>query len=130
LTVVDASVLAPSLIDSWPDGDEARARLRGCELHAPEVVDLEIASMLRKAIAAGKLDDAGALQALGWLADIPLERHSHVSLLSRIWELRDNVTPYDAAYIALAERLGSTLLTVDARLARAPGTRCAIEVLA
>ncbi len=85
--------------------------------------------MLRRAVAAGEFDHVRALRALGRLADIPIERHSHVPLLHRIWELRDNLSPYDAAYVALAEALGVTLLTADARLGRAPGPRCAIEVL-
>ena len=63
------------------------------------------------------------------LALLPLARVGHVALLDRIWELRENVTVYDGAYIALAELIGATFLTADVRLARSPGTRCEIEVL-
>jgi predicted nucleic acid-binding protein len=56
-------------------------------------------------------------------------RHSHISVLPRVWSLRDNLTSYDACYVALAERLGAVLVTADGRLARAPGTRCAVELL-
>ncbi len=67
--------------------------------------------------------------ALTDLADLPMARVSHRPLLRRCWELRDNLTVYDAAYVALAESLDATLVTADARLARAPGVRCAVELL-
>ncbi len=85
--------------------------------------------MLRRECGAGIMSLPRALTALADLQTMRLSRRSHGPLLDRIWELRDNVTPYDAAYVALAEALGVTLLTADARLARAPGPRCAIEVL-
>jgi predicted nucleic acid-binding protein len=127
--VVDASVLAPALADDGPDGDLARARLRGERLCAPSLVDLEAVSVLRRAVATGRLHERRSAQALADLALLPLERVGHVALLDRIWELRENVTVYDGAYIALAELIGATFLTADARLARSPGTRCEIEVL-
>ena len=85
--------------------------------------------MLRRKCGAGIISLPRALTALADLQTMRLSRRSHGPLLNRIWELRDNVTPYDAAYVALAENLGVTLVTADARLARAPGTRCAFEVL-
>jgi predicted nucleic acid-binding protein len=127
--VVDASVLATALGDDGSDGDLARARLRDQQLTAPELIDLEVVSVLRRQLAAGQLDARRAQLALDDLLELPLRRAPHVPLLLRGWELRDNLTIYDAAYIALAEALGSTLLTADTRLAGAPGLRCTVEVL-
>jgi predicted nucleic acid-binding protein len=129
LIVVDASALAAALADDDTDGDVARKRLEGEQLAAPEVIDLEIASMLRRQCRVGAISLQRALTVLADLQTMRLSRRSHVPLLDRIWELRENVTPYDAAYVALAEDLGATLVTADARLDRAPGPRCAIEVL-
>lgn len=129
MLVVDASVVAVALGDDGPDGDRARARLRGEVLAAPELIDLEVLSVLRRQSAAGRLDERRARLALDDLADLPIERARHVLLLRRCWELRDNLTVYDAAYVALAEALDARLLTADARLAKAPGIRCAVEVL-
>jgi predicted nucleic acid-binding protein len=130
MIVVDASVLAPALADDGADGDQARERLRGERLAAPELVDLEVASVLRRASRDGRLDERRARQALEDLATIPLGRASHRPLLLRIWELRENLTAYDAAYVAVAEALEVALLTADQRLRHAPGTRCEIELLA
>jgi predicted nucleic acid-binding protein len=126
--VVDASVLAVALADDGPDGDRARARLRGERLAAPELVDLEVASVLRGQFRAGALDARRAGFALADLAALPLQRVPHRPLLSRCWELRDNLTSYDAAYVALAELLQADLLTADRRLTKAPGPRCHIEL--
>lgn len=125
--VVDASVLAVALADDGQDGDIARRRLRGERLAAPELVDLEVASVLRRQLRQGDLDDRRAAQALSDLTDLPLQRASHRPLLERCWELRGNLTVYDAAYVALAEALETTLLTGDARLSRSTGPRCKIE---
>ena len=130
MIVVDASVLAPALADDGLDGDTARARLRGEVLAAPELVDLESASVIRRLQREGALDERRAVLALTDLRELPLRRARHVPLLERCWELRDNLTVYAAAYVALAEALDVTLLTADARLARAPGTRCRTELLA
>jgi predicted nucleic acid-binding protein len=127
--VVDASVLAPALADDGSDGDRVRERLRGEQLTAPELVDLEIVSTLRRAARAGRLDDRRSGQALTDLAALPLRRVPHLPLLSRIWELRDNLTAYDAAYVALAEALDALFLTADGPLGRASGVRCEVEVL-
>jgi predicted nucleic acid-binding protein len=127
--VVDASVLATCLGDDGPDGDRARARLRGERLTAPELVDLEVVSVWRRQVRAGAMDDRRAALALADLEALPLRRTPHRPLLARCWELRDNLTIYDAAYVAVAEALGVRLLTGDARLARAIGPTCTIEVL-
>lgn len=129
MIVVDASVLAPALADDGADGDRVRARLRGEQLAAPELIDLEVVSTLRRAARAGRLDDRRSGQALTDLAALPLRRVPHLPLLSRVWELRDNLTAYDAAYVALAEALDALLLTADGPLGRATGVRCEVEVL-
>jgi predicted nucleic acid-binding protein len=127
--VVDASVLATALADDGPDGDHARARLRSERLAAPELIDLEVASVLRRQMQANAVNARRASLALTDLVAMPLRRASHRSLLARCWELRENLTVYDAAYVALAEVLRTDLLTGDARLARAPGPRCHVELL-
>jgi predicted nucleic acid-binding protein len=85
--------------------------------------------VLRRLCALDQLATQRANQALADLGAIRLERVAHRPLLQRCWEVRHNITVYDAAYVALAEILGATLLTADERLARAPGTTCAIELL-
>jgi predicted nucleic acid-binding protein len=127
--VVDASVLAVALADDGTDGDAARTRLRGEELAAPELLDLEVTSVLRKHRSAGLIDDRRVLLALTDLRALPIHRAPHLPLVSRCWELRENLTVYDAAYVALAELLQVDLLTGDGRLGAAPGPRCGIEVL-
>jgi len=127
--VVDASVLATALGDDGADGDTARGRLRGQDLAAPELIDLEVVSVLRRQLSIGKLDARRARLALDDLLDLPVQRAPHRPLLRRCWELRDNLSVYDAAYVALAEALDAPLVTADARLARAVGVRCAVEVL-
>jgi predicted nucleic acid-binding protein len=129
LIVSDASVIAPALGDDGADGDRARARLAGEQIAVPALVDLEVTSVLRRAVLSGGMDDRRAAQALADLVALPLRRAWHTPLLPRVWELRANLTPYDAAYVALAEALKSPLITADARLARAAGPRCEIELL-
>ncbi len=129
MLVVDASVLASALADDATDGDRARKRLRGESLAAPDLIDLEVTSVLRGRLAGGHLDLRRANLALTDLLALPVDRVPSASLVLRLWELRDNLTVYDAAYVALAEALDAPLLTADARLAKAPGPRCSIEVL-
>lgn len=130
MIVVDASVLAPALADDGADGDRARLRLRGEQLVAPELIDLEVLSTLRRAVRAGRLDERRSGQVLDDLAALPLQRVPHLPLLARVWELRDNLTAYDAAYVALAESLRALLLTADGGIGKASGVRCEVEVLA
>nr|WP_240894875.1 type II toxin-antitoxin system VapC family toxin [Kineococcus siccus] len=117
------------MADDGPDGDRARDRLRGEVLTAPEVIDLEVASVLRRAAIGGRLPGRRADLAMGDLVDLPLRRAAHRPLLRRCWELRHTATSYDAAYVALAEILNIVLVTADARLSRAPGITCEVEVL-
>lgn len=129
MLVVDASVLATALADDGADGDTARGYLRTQELAAPELIDLEVASVLRRQWSIAKLDLRRAQMALEDLFDLPMLRAPHRPLLGRCWELRDNLSVYDAAYVALAEALDTSLLTADSRLAKAPGINCAVEVV-
>jgi predicted nucleic acid-binding protein len=130
LIVVDASVVASAVSDNGADGDRARRRLDGDEdLLAPELLDLEVVSAIRSGLRAETLNKRQAQLALADLIDLDVKRVSHVPLLARIWSLRDNLTPYDAAYVALAEAFDVTLVTGDRRLSQAPGPRCLIEYL-
>lgn len=96
---------------------------------APELVDIEVVNALRRMVRVGELSGAVAKEAVETLGAVPLTRRMHRPLLLRIWELRDSLTAYDATYVALAEALGCPLVTVDARIAAAPGVRCEIVVL-
>ncbi|WP_010148069.1 type II toxin-antitoxin system VapC family toxin [Serinicoccus profundi] len=128
MLVVDASVLAVALLDAGPDGDHLRARLRGEDLAAPSLVDLDVVSVWRGLARGGQLDARRVAAALDDLRALPLQRVDHQTLVVRSWELREDLTIYDASYVALAEALQTTLLTGDRRIARAPGPRCAIEI--
>jgi len=101
----------------------------GRSLHAPHLLDVEVAHVVRRYAATGELDAERGREVLADLADFPLHRYPHDFLLPRIWELRNNLTAYDAVYIALAEALGAPLLTRDRRLAAAPGHRVEVELL-
>jgi predicted nucleic acid-binding protein len=127
--VVDASVLAVALGDDGADGNCARERLAGETLVAPELIDLEVVSVWRRHVAAKVMPARRAASAVEDLAELPLRRSSHRSFLQRIWELRHVITPYDAAYVALAEALDVVLVTADARLSRASGVHCEIEAI-
>lgn len=123
--MIDASVAVLGLLN---DG-EARAMLREGAIVCPHLADSEVAHALRAQVLRGDLeaDDASrALQAWGRLG---VERIGVQGLLRRIWELRDNVSSYDATYVAVAEALEAPLVTADGRLARAPGPRCTISVV-
>ena len=130
MLVVDASVLVIALADDTDLGDRGRQRLIGEALAAPEIVDLEVASVLRRLVSVGLLPPRRANLAVKDLADLPLDRARHLRLLPRVWGLRENATTYDASYVALAEALECTLLTADERLARSPGTNCRFETFA
>lgn len=125
MIVVDASVIVPALGDDGPDGVRIRERLRGETLVAPDLIDLEVMSAWRRVFGGAVRGE----EAVADLARLRIARAPHLALIDRCWELRQNLTPYDAVYVALAERLGTVLLTADSRLANAPGTSCEIELI-
>ncbi len=129
MIVVDASVIVTALGDDGPDGERHRARLAGERLAAPHLLDLEVVSAWRRRAAAGGLDERRMRLARNDLRSLPIRRVPHPTLLERCWELRDNLTIYDAAYVALAELIEAPLVTLDARLSNTPGPRCVIELL-
>lgn len=129
MIVVDASVLAPALADDGARGDQLRHRLEGGALTGPELLDVEVLSVLRRALLHGELEERRAVQALTDLIALPLRRVPHRSLLARAWKLRHNLTSYDALYVAVAESTHGLLLTADRRMAGAPGIRCDVEVV-
>ena len=98
-------------------------------LHAPHLVDVEVAQALRRLVECGELDQHDAACAIEDLRALDLERHAHEPLLDRIWALRKNLTAYDATYVALAEALDAIVLTCDGRLARTPGTGKRVELV-
>jgi predicted nucleic acid-binding protein len=130
LIVVDASALIEILLDT-----SAASRLAerffadGETLHAPYLLDVEVAQVLRRYALAGTLGAERGAEALEDLTDFPIARYPHRPFLSRIWELRHNVTAYDAAYVALAEALAAPLVTRDAKLASATGHQARIELM-
>jgi len=129
LIVVDASAMLEVLLGTATGAlVEDRLLTGGESLHAPHLLDVEVAQVLRRYTAAGELTPERGREALMDLVDFPVHRYPHDLLLPRIWELRHNVTAYDAAYVALAETLAAPLVTCDARLAAAPRHAAKIEV--
>lgn len=98
-------------------------------LHAPHLLDVEVTQVLRRYVAAGALSVSRAEEALQDLLDLRMRRYPHVLFLRRVWELGDNLTAYDALYVALAETLDATLVTCDKRIALAAGHRARVEVI-
>lgn len=129
MLVVDASVLAPVVADEGDDGQRFRERLRGETVIGPDLLRLEVVSVLRRHAANGSLTAEQANDAVDDLLAFPITVFPTASLLNRVWQLRHNVSAYDSCYVALAEAVEHPLLTADRRLADAPGVRCAIEVL-
>jgi predicted nucleic acid-binding protein len=128
--VVDASILANALGDDEDDGDAARSELRAAgDLAAPDLVDVETVAVLRKRWLARAISDERFDAAVTDLQRWDFERVPTLRLVRRAYELRANVTAYDAMYVALAEALGCELLTADQRLAGATGPRCSIRAL-
>lgn len=129
MIVIDASVLVTALVDDGVDGHSVRGRLEGTELTAPAHVDVEFLHALRGLVRSGQTSPGRADRAIAHLVRLPLRRFELPAVASRTWQLRDNLTPYDAAYVALAELLSAPLVTSDGRLARATGPRCVIELI-
>lgn len=129
MIVVDNSAVIEWLVGEGVRSRAIDQRLRGERMYAPELLDLEAVSVLRRLVLVDGASPEVAQHALVALGRLTLERVPHLPLVPRIWELRDNLTPYDAAYVALAEQLGVPLLTVDAKLAASPGIRCAVELV-
>lgn len=131
MIVVDASALLEFLLQT-PLGTRVEARLfrDRDEFHSPHLADVEVTQALRRLVRSGEVSHDRATDVMTDLTDFDLHRHPHVDLLTRAWKLRENVTVYDAMYIALAEALDAPMVTCDAPLGRAPGHRARIEVIA
>jgi len=127
--VLDTSAIVEFLVGSDPVADRVRAITVGEKLAAPHAVDLECASTLRGLVHGGKLPPDEGERALELLGRMEIRRYGHVPLLSRIWQLRHNMWPYDAAYVALAESLGADLVTLDGKIGKIPGVMCTIRNL-
>ncbi|MGM0618263.1 MAG: type II toxin-antitoxin system VapC family toxin [Actinomycetota bacterium] len=130
MIVIAASVLANAIADDQADGDTARdvIRQRG-GVSAPDLVDIETVAVLRKRWLAGTLPGRRFASAVRDLEELAIERYPTRQLMWRAYELRESVIVYDTAYVALAEALDRPLVTADARLARAPGIRCEVELV-
>ncbi|HKJ92753.1 MAG TPA: type II toxin-antitoxin system VapC family toxin [Longimicrobiales bacterium] len=128
MIVVDASALLEVLLRTEAAQDVEARLFAGETLHAPHLLDLEVAQVLRRYERAGELTDERTREAMSDLADFRIERYAHEPFLARIWALRANATAYDACYLALAETLDATLVTRDRRLAVVPGHGARVEV--
>jgi predicted nucleic acid-binding protein len=127
--VLDTSAIVEFLVGSDPVANRIRAITVGKKLAAPHAVDLECASTLRGLVRGSKLPPDEGERALQLLGRMEIRRYGHVPLLARIWQLRHNMWPYDAAYVALAESLGADLVTLDAKMEKIPGVMCTIRNL-
>ena len=127
MTVADASVVVAALVDSGPVGAWSEDRLRDDRLAAPHLMPAEVANVLRHSELAGDL--SADVTALGHadLADLPVDLFPYEPFAARVWQLLSNLSAYDAWYVALAEELDTSLVTLDQRLAAAPGPRCRFE---
>lgn len=130
MIVIDASAEVAILLNVGPAAESIRARVSqpGQTLHVPHLFEIEVLHALRSLSLRGSVSSGRARLALGRLRDTQFTRYPHTTLIERIWEMRDNLAAYDASYVALAEALNAPLITTDAKLARAPGIRAAVEV--
>lgn len=133
MIVLDASAAIEWLLQT-PKAPSVEARLvsgNGTSQgwHAPCLLDLEVAQVVRRHVAANMISASYGRQALDNLIALPLVRHPHDALLPRVWELRQNLTAYDAAYVALAEALDAPLVTCDRHIANAPGHHARVDVI-
>lgn len=122
--VLDASVVVASLVDAGPVGTWADSVLRDGELTAPHLMPVEAANTLRRSVLAGQVAPDVAALAHADLLALRVELFPYVPFADRVWDLRANVTAYDAWYVALAESIGADLATLDRRLSTAAGPRC------
>lgn len=130
MIVVDASAVLELLLQTELGARvEARLFRDGDELHVPHLVDVEVVQGLRRLVRMGEVSTSRAAEAIADLVDLDFHRHAHVDLLVRAWQLRNNVSAYDASYVALAEVLNATVVTCDSPLANAPGHRARIELI-
>lgn len=126
MIVADASAVVEFLLGT-PEGDRVAARMNEAgTLHAPSLLDIEVAQVLRRLARQGTIESSHGKALIEILQKMPIDRRQMRPLLPRIWTLRDNLTAYDAAYVALAEALGCALLTFDERIAGAPGLHAEI----
>ena len=127
--VLDASAAVELLLNT-PAGTRIASRLEDETegIHAPHLIDIEVVQVLRRHVLHGLLEDTRARRALDRWRDLDVERYAHERLLERVWQLRHNVSAYDAVYVALAEALSVSLVTGDEKLARAPGLQARIEL--
>jgi predicted nucleic acid-binding protein len=126
LVVCDASAVVALLLDAGPAGRWATSTLSGADLAAPALLRFEAANILRRHEMAGLVSADQAAQAHADLVDLAVEQWPHEVLAPRVWQLRHNLTVYDASYAALAELLDVTLVTLDSRIGRAPGLACTV----
>lgn len=130
MIVVDASALLEFLLQtSLGTRIEARLFRDDDEFHSPHLVDVEVIQGLRRLVRSAEVSPSRAAEAMADLVDFDLHRHPHLDLLARAWKLRENVTAYDAMYVALAEALDATVITCDTALANTPGHTARIEVI-
>ena len=129
MIVLDASAAVDVVLRLEPRGPWVEARLLASadSIHAPHLIDIEVAGAIRRHARQGAVSERAARRALDDFRDLRLVRYPHGALLERIWQLRANLTAADAAYIALAEALGAPLVTTDSALARAPGHRARVD---
>ena len=130
MIVIDASAVLEFLLQtSLGARVEARLLRDGDELHVPHLLDVEVVQGLRRLVRTGEVSAVRADEAIADLMDLDVHRHPHLDLLGRAWKLRDNITAYDAMYVALAEAIDAPMVTCDRPLAAAPGHRVRIEVI-
>ncbi|MGH7882317.1 MAG: type II toxin-antitoxin system VapC family toxin [Candidatus Dormibacteraceae bacterium] len=124
--VIDASVVIALLVDESEVGEWATSSLAGVRLLAPDLMPYEVTNTLRRHVFRGMIDISTAVSAHLDLTESSFELYPYSSLAERIWELRENLTSYDAAYVALAELMNAPLITLDSRIGRATGPHCRI----
>jgi predicted nucleic acid-binding protein len=129
MLVLDTSALLAVLVEREPDPELVRRLSDDGDLHAPHLIDVEVLHALRRMVRAGRITADRAADARTDLGDLAITRYGHEALSDRIWALRDNLTAYDATFVALAETLDVALVTCDERLARAPGVTAEVYPL-